>query len=225
MYSIVIPFYNEETSVKELLNSVADTMKSLREPYEIIAINDGSSDGTREEIKKMNRIDPSVTLVDFPGNKGQAACLAEGFSLSRGDIVISMDGDLQDDPAEIPLMVQLLKDTNADVVCGWRKKRRTSVVAFFMSRIGNFFQRKIFRLPIHDISCTLRIYRKEAVKSINLDRRGAHRFIPFILKRKGFTLAEKQVEQRPRKYGRTKYSFKKVPETISLFLGFFLGKY
>ncbi|RKY42524.1 MAG: glycosyltransferase [Candidatus Makaraimicrobium thalassicum] len=225
MYSIVIPFYNEEASVKELLDGVADTMKGLREPYEIIAVNDGSSDGTRAEIEKISGSDPSVILLDLSGNKGQTACLAGGFSLARGNIVISMDGDLQDDPAEIPAMLRVLKDTNADVVCGWRKNRRTPVPVLFISRLGNFFQRAFLRLSIHDISCTLRIYKKDAAKAVDLSRRGAHRFIPFILKREGFTLAEKVVAQRPRKYGSSKYSLKKVPETISLFLGLLFGKY
>jgi glycosyltransferase involved in cell wall biosynthesis len=151
--------------------------------------------------------------------------LAEGFKKANGDIVISMDGDLQDDPREIPAMIAKLERSGADAVCGWRKDRKDKARTMSLSRMGNFFQKIFFNVPVHDISCTLRVYKAEAVKNIVLKKQGLHRFLPFILKRAGFSLAEKEVHHNSRKYGQSKYSLRKAPQTVKLFFGLLLGRY
>jgi len=224
-YSVVIPFYNEEESVEELLGKVSNVMDSLGETYEIIALNDGSTDETRGKLEEMRRINPVIIPIHFIRNKGQTACLKEGFEKAKGDTVISMDGDLQDDPMEIPSMLKAFKGSKADVVCGWRKNRKDPAKTLSLSKLGNFFQKRFLQVPIHDISCTFRIYKKEAIKNIKLERAGLHRYLPFILKRNGFTLTEKEVNHKPREHGHSKYSVKKAPETVKLFFGLLLNKY
>ena len=164
-YSVVIPFYNEELSIEKLLGAVVNIMKDLNEPYEIIAVNDGSSDGTCEILDKIHEKNHAVIPVHFPSNKGQTASLAEGFRRTAGCIVISMDGDLQDDPLEIPSMLDAFKKSKTDVLCGWRADRKDATRTLFLSRLGNFFQRRFFNMPVHDISCTFRVYKRKAVNT------------------------------------------------------------
>lgn len=216
-YSIVIPFYNEEDAVCELLSSLGKVMRSLGEPYEILAVNDGSTDGTYERIEKTRLTDPSIVTVNFNPRRGQTECLAEGFRRVRGHIIISMDGDLQDDPAEIPSMLEAFKTSGSGAICGWRKHRRGAPPILFLSLIGNFFQSLFLGVPVHDISCTFRIYKKEALEKIILKEEGEHRFIPYLIKKEGFSIAEKMINNRPRKYGISKYSAGKAFGTIKTF--------
>jgi len=137
--------------------------------------------------------------------------------MAKGRIVISMDGDLQDDPGEIPSMLAVFRQSDVDALCGWRRSRKAPASALFLSRMGNFFQSLFLRAPIHDISCTFRIYKREAVKKIELKEEGSHRFIPFLLKKAGFSLAEIEIQNRPRIYGQSKYSSKKALQTMRLF--------
>ncbi len=225
IYSVVIPFYNEELSVEGLLGELTIVMKGLKAPYEIIAIDDRSTDATYEKLRRVAASDPAIIPVLLPIRKGQTGALAKGFSSSRGRITISMDGDMQDDPSYIPLLLEKFRESGADVVCGWRWKRVAPALVIIYSKIGNFFQRLFLGMSIHDISCTFRVYKTSALKAITLNAAGLHRFLPFLLKRRGFSLAEMKIRQYPRKYGVSKYSSRKALETIRLFFGVVSGRY
>lgn len=224
-YSIVIPFRNEELSIAELLNGLTNVMKRLKEPYEIIAVDDCSTDKTLEKLRRFAVSDSAITTISLSVHSGQTSALVAGFSCARGDITISMDGDLQDDPSDIPLLLKKFEESRADVVCGWRWKRDDSPLVVFYSRVGNFFQRMFLSTSIHDISCTFRVYRTAVLKNIKMDVAGLHRFLPFLIKKRGFLLEEEKIKQRPRKYGASKYSSKKALETIRLFFGIMFNRY
>lgn len=224
-YSIIIPFYNEEETLSEIIGIVAEVMDGLNETYEIIAVNDGSTDGTHDKLEELKSQNKILLPIHFEANKGQMACLIEGFQKASGDIIISLDGDLQDDPGEIPSMIKAFEEKGCDVLCGWRKTREDKLSVKMLSRTGNFFQRFFLNIPIHDISCTFRIYKNDAAKSIKVNTRGYHRFIPFFIKKSGFILAERIVYQQPRKYGSSKYTFNKSIETIKLFIKILTGEY
>ncbi|MBF0216572.1 MAG: glycosyltransferase family 2 protein [Candidatus Omnitrophica bacterium] len=223
-YSVVIPFHNEEGSAEELLRKVHDVMSAEKGQFEIIAVNDGSTDSTAAVIEKSARSMAAVKIVGNPVRKGQTAALAAGFLASSGDTVISLDGDMQNDPADIPLLLKKMRDAKLDVVCGYRNKRNDPAGTRVLSRLGNIFQGVFFGLAVHDISCTLRVYKGEAARGLLLDKDGLHRFIPFLLKRAGYSVGEAVVSHRPREHGVSKYSMKKAPATVKLFLKVLLGK-
>ncbi len=225
VYSVVVPFHNEELSVVELLSAITDVMKGLKAPYEIIAVDDCSTDTTREKLSRLTALDPAITAIFLPSRSGQTGALAAGFARSQGKITISLDGDLQDDPSYIPLLLEKFRKSGADAVCGWRCKRDDSASVIIYSKIGNFFQRLFLGMSIHDISCTFRVYKTSVLNTIKLNTPGLHRFLPFLLKRRGFSLTEEKIRQRPRRYGVSKYSSRKAIETIGLFFGILSGRY
>ena len=224
-YSVVIPFRNEESSLEELFDSITKVMGGLHKPYEIIAIDDCSIDATYTKLQKLSNTDPLIKIVHMPVRRGQTAALAEGFSRSCGEITISIDGDLQNDPSDIPLLLKKFRESGADVICGWRWGRKDSFLTLLYSKLGNFFQRLFFRTTVHDISCTFRVYKTAALKTIALNEEGLHRFLPFLMKKRGFSVAEQKVRHNARKYGISNYSPKKALQTIRLFLEIALGKY
>lgn len=203
-YSIVIPFFNEEESIKPLYESVKKTMDSLEKTYELIFINDGSADMTEQYIKEIAEADGKVVFVDSKIRQGQTASLKSGFERVRGEIVISMDGDMQNDASDIPKLITELKN-GYDSVCGWRYYRKDPISKKITSKFANFIQEKVFKSHLHDISCTLRAYTKEAIEDLPLRRNGAHRFIPYFLIIKGKKISEVKVNHLPRTYGKTKY--------------------
>ena len=205
-YSVVVPFFNEEKSVKPLYDSTVNIMNSLRSPYELIFVNDGSTDGTRHILKEIAKDNPKLVIVDSKVRQGQTASLKAGFERARGNIIISMDGDMQNDPNDIPKLISELKK-GYDFVCGWRHLRKDPLSKKIASRFGNLVQEKAFKDHLHDISCTLRAYTKEAIKELPLRRKGAHRFIPYFLIMKGKRASEVKVNHLPRQYGKTKYGF------------------
>lgn len=217
VYSVVIPMHNEEGVIEGLLKSITSVMDGIGSSYEIIVVNDGSTDATEEKLIGIQKINERVIPACFSARRGQTAALQEGFRLAKGDIVISMDGDFQDNPEEIPSMLDMFREKQVDALCGWRRNRNDDARTIMISRIGNFLQRLLLNVPIHDVSCTFRVYKKEAIKAIQLNKEGFHRFIPVILKRAGFSLAEKEVAHNPRKHGESKYTLKKAPETVRLF--------
>ena len=206
MYSIVVPFFNEEQSVKPLYESIKRVMDSLRDEYELIFINDGSTDKTKEILSNISRKDANAVVIDNKARSGQTASLRSGFEKVRGEIVISMDGDMQNDPNDIPKLVAEL-NKGYDFVCGWRYPRKDPLSKKIASWFGNFTQEIVFKSNLHDISCTLRVYTKDSVKALPLKKEGAHRFIPYFLMMKGKKPSEVKVNHLPRPYGRTKYGF------------------
>jgi glycosyltransferase involved in cell wall biosynthesis len=205
-YSVVAPFFNEEKAVRPLHDSLKRVMDSLGAGYEIIFINDGSTDKTGEILLDISRNDKAVTVIHNRLRMGQTASLRLGFEAAAGDIVISMDGDMQNDPDDIPALIAELKK-GFDFVCGWRYARKDPVSKKAASWFGNLAQKLVFNSGLHDISCTLRAYTKDSIRALPLKKEGAHRFIPYLLMIKGKKPSEVKVHHRLRPYGRTKYGF------------------
>ena len=220
-YSVVIPVYNEEGNIAQLHNEITDVMSLLKKTYEVIYINDGSTDNSLDELKRLK----NIKIIDLNRNYGQATALDAGFKASIGEIVISMDGDLQNDPHDIPKMIKKLKDDNLDVVCGWRKHRKDKAGIKILTRTGRLMRKAFISDCVHDTGCTLRVYKKEAVKSLDIGGE-MHRYILALLKWKGFRIGELEVNHRPRINGKTKYGYNKaVRGFIDLIYIWFIEKY
>jgi len=157
--SIVIPVYNEEGNIAKLDQEIKDSVSKITPDFEVIYVNDGSADNTLQELKKLN----NITIINLNRNYGQATALDAGFRACAGDYVVSLDGDGQNDPADIPLLLEKLKNENLDVVTGWRKNRKDSSSINILTRIGRFFRHFLIGDTVHDTGCTLRVYTKEAV--------------------------------------------------------------
>ena len=205
-YSVIVPFFNEEESIRPLYESLTRVMESLHGEYELIFVNDGSKDNTKELLEKTAAKDNHVAVLDNAKKMGQTAALKAGFEKANGELVISMDGDMQNDPNDIPKLIAELKK-GYDFVCGWRYMRKDPVSKKIASWFGNLAQKTVFKSHLHDISCTLRVYTRDSIKVLPLKREGAHRFIPYLLMMKGKKPSEVKVNHLPRPYGRTKYGF------------------
>lgn len=204
--SIVVPFYNESESVVPLYERLRDVMGRAGGPYELVFIDDGSVDNTPDKLREIASKDGNVSVIRLEPNQGQTAALKAGFGRASGDVIISMDGDLQNDPKDIPGLLRKL-DEDYDFVCGWRRRRIDPLSKKIASWFGNIGQRAFFKSDLHDISCTLRAYKKDAVRALPLRRKGAHRFIPYLLMMKGKRPAEVEVGHSARRFGRSKYGF------------------
>lgn len=211
--SVVVPVYNEEGTVKILAELVQKVFAENKYQGEIIFINDGSSDKTTSLCQAMADEDPGISHIHFRRNKGKAAALQAGFSAAEGDFVITMDGDLQDDPKEIPGMIALLND-GWDIVSGWKKKRHDPITKRWPSKLFNKVVSNMSGIKIHDFNCGLKAYRREVVKTVKLYGE-MHRWIPVLAKIDGFTTTEMVVEHHPRTSGVSKYGFSRT------FKGFF----
>ena len=221
--SVIIPVYNEVESINELYKQL---LKALQEfsRYEIIFIDDGSSDGSVETIKKISELDNSINLIQFHRNYGKSAALAEGFKHAKGNYIVTMDADLQDDPKEISNLINKLEE-GFDLVSGWKKDRKDPLSKRLPSKLFNFVTRLFTGVNIHDFNCGLKIYRKAVVKTLELYG-GRHRYIPAMVGQKKFKVSEIIVNHRPRIYGETKYGgsrlFHGLFDLISIL---FLSKY
>jgi glycosyltransferase involved in cell wall biosynthesis len=203
--SVVIPVYNERENLPILYADLKTVLDGLKRRYEILFVDDGSTDGTREVLRELSLKDPSVRSVLFRCNFGQSAAMAAGFKLSRGDIVISMDGDLQNDPKEIPRLIGKLNE-GYDVISGWRKRRRDKFLARKVpSWIANRLICSVTDVNLHDTGCSLKAYRKEVIKKIRLYGE-LHRFIPALAKVEGARISEVAVNHLPRRFGQSKYN-------------------
>ena len=223
--SIVVPAFNEEESLLELVRSIEEAAAALEGGYEIVFVDDGSTDGTLERLKAIERTSPSVRIFSFRRNLGKSVALLCGFHHTRGDYILTMDADLQDDPRNIPRMFEQL-DAGADVVSGWRRERRDSVVKVASSFVFNRLMiRLLFGVSFHDMNSGLKLYRAEVARDLPLYG-GMHRFIPLIAAQAGYRVTECPVDHGERKYGASKYSptkiFTEMPDLLTLF---FLIKY
>ena len=221
--SVIIPVYNEVDSINELYKELTKVLEKYN-PYEIIFIDDGSSDGSVENIKKICKLDNSINLIQFHRNYGKSAALAEGFKCANGNYVVTMDADLQDDPREIKNLVNKLEE-GYDLVSGWKKDRKDPLSKRLPSKLFNFVTRLFTGVRIHDFNCGLKIYKKAVVKTLEIYG-GRHRYIPAMAGQKKFKVTEIIVNHRPRIYGETKYSgsrlFHGLFDLISIL---FLSKY
>jgi glycosyltransferase involved in cell wall biosynthesis len=207
--SIVIPTYNEEGNIEFLYSELKGVLLVLGRSHEIIFIDDGSKDGTLAVLKKIREQDNNIKIIKFRKNFGQSAALKAGFDYASGNIIISMDADLQNDPKDIPLILKKMESEDYDVVCGWRYNRQDSSSKKIFSKIANKLRRWLTQEKIHDSGCTLRSYKNECVK--NLDLYGElHRYIPAILQWKGYRISEIQVIHKERFSGTSKYSWKRI---------------
>jgi glycosyltransferase involved in cell wall biosynthesis len=203
--SVVVPVYNEEESIQELTEWIEKVCTKSGLSYEVIFIDDGSSDSSWSEIRSMSEKNGSVKGFRFRRNYGKAAALHTGFSEASGEVVITMDSDLQDSPDEIPELVSMIRKEGFDIVSGWKKKRYDPFIKRITSKFYNGTARFSSGIKLHDFNCGLKAYRLEVVKSIEIFGE-MHRYIPMLAKEAGFKkIGEKVVEHRARKYGVTKY--------------------
>lgn len=225
--SIVIPLLNEEESLPELYNWIVSVMQSNSYSYEIIFIDDGSTDDSWNTISNLALKDPCVKGIMFNRNYGKSQALHAGFLASKGDVVITMDADLQDNPEEIPELYDLIKKGNYDLISGWKKKRYDSVISKNLpSKLFNAAARKTSGVQLHDFNCGLKAYNKNVIK--NIDVYGEmHRYIPVLAKNAGFVkIGEKEVKHQARKYGKTKFGMERfINGFLDLISIWFLSKF
>jgi len=204
--SVVIPLLNEQESLNELHDWIAKVMQSNRFSYEIIFIDDGSTDDSWKAIAELSQKDTNVKGIRFLNNFGKSQALHAGFEKAKGDVIITMDGDLQDNPNEIPALYNMIVNEGYDMVSGWKKKRYDSLLSKNMpSKLFNWAARKTSGVKLHDFNCGLKSYHKNVVKNIDVNGE-MHRYIPLLAKSAGFTnIGEKIVQHQARKYGETKF--------------------
>jgi glycosyltransferase involved in cell wall biosynthesis len=209
--SVVVPVFNEEENVPLLQSELAATLAGT--DHEIIFVDDGSTDATAVRIDQS----PSVRLIRFEENRGQSAAIYAGAQAARGRVVVFIDADLQNDPADIPRLIAQIAD-GADLVCGYRWKRKDTVTKRLTSRIANFVRSRFTRDGVRDTGCTLKAMRRECVRAL-VPFKGMHRFIPALVKGAGYKLVEMPVNHRPRRFGESKYGFgsRAVRATVDMF--------
>jgi glycosyltransferase involved in cell wall biosynthesis len=205
--SVVIPVYNEEGNLAELYRRVTRVLTGLPLPFEIILVDDGSTDGTWHAIQSI-AADPHVAAIRHRRNFGKARALANGFAAARGDVVITMDGDLQDDPDEIPRFLATLAE-GYDLVSGWKQRRQDPLGKTLPSRLFNLTVSRVSGVPLHDFNCGFKAYRREVVRSIRLYGE-LHRFTPVLAHAEGFRIGELPVRHHPRRWGQSKYGWQRL---------------
>ncbi len=202
-YSVLIPLKDEVGNIRELVAELEPIMDSLGEPWELLCVNDGSTDGTSEILEELASERPHMRIVTFKNNYGQSSAFAAGFANARGELVITMDGDRQNDPADIPKLVAAAKD--ADMVCGIRRRRRDNWWRRIVSRSANMVRRWACQDGMIDNNCSLKVYRRDCLQKIKMFE-GMHRFLPALFKIEGFSLKQVHVNHRERVSGRSKYN-------------------
>lgn len=202
--SVVFPVYNEEENVPILLGQVAAALEGKGWTYEIIAVDDGSTDRSLEALRASREKYPTLRILTFEKNAGQTAALDAGWRNARGKLVVSLDADLQNDPADIPPMIKKLEDSGADMVIGVRVNRHDTWSRKMQSKIGNGVRNWITRDHITDTGCSLKLVRREAIEGVKLFT-GMHRFLPTLVRMQGYKVVEMPVNHRPRQFGTSKY--------------------
>lgn len=203
--SVVVPVFNEEGNVEALHEEIKKVCEDNHYDYEIIFVNDGSKDRTDELCRKLQ----PIKYICLRKNFGQTAAMDAGIKAATKDYIVTLDGDRQNDPNDIPAMLAYLTENNLDIVSGWRKNRKDTFMKRFVSRGANFLRKILIKDHIHDSGCSLKVYKKECFQNLNLYGE-QHRFIPALLEMKGFTVGEIVVNHRPRIAGKTKYNWKRT---------------
>lgn len=212
--SVVLPVYNEAGNLQEFVPELSATLQTMGRPYEIIAVDDGSKDDSVQILRDLKHKEPNLRIISFRRNFGQTAGFAAGFDLSRGVYVITMDADGQNDPADIPGMLDVMIEGEYDIVSGWRQDRKEPFLSRRLpSMIANQIIGRSTGVELHDYGCSLKIYHRDVVKNINLYGE-LHRFIPALASGVGVRVAEVPVNDRPRKYGTSKYNLTKTIRVI-----------
>jgi glycosyltransferase involved in cell wall biosynthesis len=203
--SVVVPLYNEEESLKELHQQLRTALSRISNRYEIIFVDDGSTDRSFEVLRSLKRFDNRTKIIRFRRNYGKSAALSVGFQNAQGNVVVTMDADLQDDPTEIPSLVKRINE-GYDLVSGWKKKRRDPITKTIPSRFFNFVTSLMTGIKLHDFNCGLKAYKRDVVKTVKVYGE-LHRYVPVLAHWEGFRIGEMVVNHRPRKYGKTKFGF------------------
>ncbi|PIP14760.1 glycosyltransferase [Candidatus Roizmanbacteria bacterium CG03_land_8_20_14_0_80_36_21] len=202
--SVIIPVLNESENISIIYEEIISVFKKNNNSFEIIFVNDGSQDSTQEEIEKIFKKDKlHIKAIQFRNNFGKASALRAGFQLAKGEIIVTLDGDLQDDPHELPKFIDKI-EAGYDLVCGWKKHRKDSFIKNNSSKLFNAFTNSISEVKLHDFNCGFKAYRSEVAKGINLYGE-LHRYIPVLLASQGYNICEVSIEHRKRKYGKSKY--------------------
>lgn len=205
MLSVVIPVFNEEDSIAPLSGELVEALEAQNLPWEVLFVDDGSTDATPQRIDDQCHRDPRFRGIVLRRNFGKASALETGFAAARGELLVTMDGDLQDDPADIPALLRPILDDEADLVSGWKHPRRDPLSKTLPSRLYNATARVLTGLPLHDMNCGLKAYRREVVDELILYG-DMHRYIPVLADGAGFIVSEVRTNHRPRRFGRSKYS-------------------
>jgi glycosyltransferase involved in cell wall biosynthesis len=226
--SVVAPVYNEAPNIKPLYEQITAALDGVVDDYEIVLVDDGSSDGSFEQMAALCASDPRLKVIQFRRNFGQSAAFAAGFDYARGDVIVTLDADLQNDPADIPLLLAKL-DEGYDVVAGWRQNRKDNLVRKIPSFLANRLIARTTAVMLHDTGCSLRAYRRPVIENVKLYGE-MHRFIPALASLVGIRLAELPVNHRPRTQGEAKYgkfglgrAFRVILDLLTVYfmLGFF----
>jgi glycosyltransferase involved in cell wall biosynthesis len=220
--SVVIPIYNEASNIETLHRELTDTLQAWGRPYEILLVDDGSSDGSFAALAAVHAADPHVRVIQFRRNFGQTAAFAAGFAAARGRLIVTSDGDLQNDPRDIPALVETLESGGYDIVCGWRRNRKD---AFINRRLPSYFANRLISwstgVRLNDYGCSLKVFRAEVVKPLRLYGE-LHRFLPALASEMGVRIAEQPVNHRARVHGRSKYG---ISRTVRVMLDLMTVKF
>ena len=211
--SVVIPLRDEESNVGPLHEELTRVLDGLGRPYELLLVEDGSADGTFARLRAIQAGDPRVRVIRFTRNFGQTAAFAAGFATARGRFIITADGDLQNDPADMPRLLALA--ASHDVVCGWRRHRKDAFLTRHVPSVAaNWLLGRITGIRLHDNGCSLKVFRAEVVKPLKL-RPGMHRYLPAIASQLGDRVTEVEVNHRPRRFGRSKYGLSRTFRVVA----------
>jgi len=223
--SVLVPVLDEAGTVRALAERVAAVLDGLGRTFEIVFVDDGSRDGTSEEVKAARRRDPRVRLVRLRRNFGKAAALSAGFDHCHGRLLVTMDGDLQDDPEEIPRFLQELEERDLDLVSGWKRRRLDPIGKRYPSLLFNWVTRHLAQVPIHDFNCGFKAYRREVLEEVAVYGE-LHRYIPVLASRRGFRVGEIEVRHHPRRHGVSKYGWDRFYKgLLDLITVLFITKY
>lgn len=204
--SVVIPVFNEEDNLKPLTDELVDVLTTLNKAYEVLFIDDGSTDNSFQVLKALQQDHPTLRIIKFKKNFGQTSAFDAGIKAAQGEVIITMDADLQNDPGDIPRLLEKIGDY--DAVCGWREKRNDNVIRRLSSVTANRIRNKLSGEKIRDVGCSLKAFRNVYAKKMKLFN-GMHRFFPTLIKMEGGTVTEIPVNHRPRKFGASKYNIRK----------------
>jgi dolichol-phosphate mannosyltransferase len=222
--SVVVPVHEEERTVALLYDELQSALEPMGQPWEVVFVDDGSTDGSFSALTRLHNAFDNVRVVRLRRNFGKAAALAAGFANAQGDVVVTIDGDLQDDPAEIPRLLAKL-DEGFDLVSGWKAHRRDPITRRVLSKIFNWVTGRVSGLRLHDLNCGLKAYRAEVVRGLRLYGE-LHRFIPVLAHYRGYRVAEIPVNHRPREHGRSRYGVERyIRGFLDLLTVSFIGRY
>lgn len=223
--TVLVPVLDEAGSVEELATRVAAALDGLGRSFELLFVDDGSRDGTPQRVLAARERDRRVKLVRLRRNFGKAAAISAGFDHSRGELIITMDGDLQDDPEEIPRMLEMLEGGEYDLVSGWKRDRRDPLGKTLPSRLFNWVTRRLAQVDLHDFNCGFKVYRREVLEQVPIYGE-LHRYIPVLASRRGFRIGELAVRHHPRRSGVSKYGWDRLYKgLLDLLTVLFITKY